>query len=233
MDKYEIVSRIEKFAPLETAEKWDCSGWIVETAAKEVNRIMLALTVTQNVVQQAKSANCNMIISHHPLFEVPIEFKDINIYCAHTNMDIAQGGTTDTFIEKLMRYGLSAKNIVKDESFVRYVETEISLQDLMNILSKVSPSFRYAHTDKIKKFRKIAFCAGSGSEFIQEAYMNDADGFVTGDLKFHTTLDSPIAVFDVGHFESEIQVLDVFAGLIGADATVVKAIEESPFKTYK
>ena len=76
-------------------------------------------------------------------------------------------------------------------------------------------------------FKKIAFCAGSGSEFIQEAYDNGADAFVTGDLKFHTALESPIVVFDIGHFESEILVLPVFERII--DAEFVYADEKSPF----
>ena len=49
MNKYEIVKRIEEFAPLETQEKWDCSGWLVETAKQEVSKILYALTVTKDV----------------------------------------------------------------------------------------------------------------------------------------------------------------------------------------
>ena len=30
MNKYDLVRKIEEFAPLETQEKWDCSGWGVE-----------------------------------------------------------------------------------------------------------------------------------------------------------------------------------------------------------
>ena len=231
MDKYEIVRRIEEFAPPETAEKWDCSGWLVETGLKEVNKIMLALTVTKDVYNQAKAENCDMIISHHPLFEVPLEYKDIDIYCAHTNLDLAQGGTTDTLIDKLKNFGLPVKNIVKDESFVRYVETDINLQELCKILSKISPNLRY--TDKgTVEFKKLALCAGSGSEFIEEAYLQGADCYITGDLKFHTALDSPITVFDVGHFESEIQVLEVFKNLINNQAEVVYAKETSPFRIF-
>ena len=69
---------------------------------------------------------------------------------------------------------------------------------------------------------------GSGTEFIQEAFENGADALVTGDLKFHTALDSPIVVFDIGHFESEIMVLDVFEKLINNYVKVVRAKEHSP-----
>lgn len=229
MNKYEIIKKIEDFAPPETQEKWDCSGWLVETNKSDVSRVMLCLTVTENVVKQAVAQNCDMIISHHPLFFIPFKFFQrkglIDIYCAHTNMDRTAGGTTDTLIKAL------GFNVGEAVDFVRYVSTEISLQKLLGCLSKISPNLRYTNPNSATFFKKIAFCAGSGSEFINEAYENGADAFVTGDLKFHTALDSPITVFDVGHFESEILILDVFSELLGGNIEIVRALECSPFKT--
>ena len=63
MNKYDIVNKIEKFAPLETAESWDASGWLVETGKKDVSKIMLCLTPTEDIVSQAESLSCDMIIS--------------------------------------------------------------------------------------------------------------------------------------------------------------------------
>ena len=56
MNKYELIKKIERFAPPETQEKWDCSGWLVETKKKDVNRVMLCLTVTEDIVKQVKIA---------------------------------------------------------------------------------------------------------------------------------------------------------------------------------
>ena len=70
MDKKKLVQIIENFAPLQLAEPWDCSGWLVETDKVDVNKVMFCLTVTDDVVKQAKAQNCDMIISHHPLFEI-------------------------------------------------------------------------------------------------------------------------------------------------------------------
>lgn len=227
MNKYEITKRIEKFAPPELAEKWDCSGWVVETENQDIKKIMLCLTVTDDVVRQAREQNCNMIVSHHPLFNVSIKYKNIDIYCAHTNLDRAKGGTTDTLIKTL---GL-AKFIVanSDEGFVRYINYETSLQDFVKRLKKISPHLRYVNNKGVTKLKRIAFCAGSGTEFIQEAFENGADALVTGDLKFHTALDSPIVVFDIGHFESEVLVLSVFEQIIGNGIGFVYAKEKSPF----
>ena len=197
MNKYEIVKKIENIAPIDTQESWDCSGWVVNMEYAEVHKILFALTVTDDIYRQAKEKNCDMIISHHPLFYVPLEYKDINIYCAHTNFDLAQGGTTDTLIKEL---GLKK---IKDEGFVRIVELErpMSVKDFREKLLKISPKLRYVNNNNIEEIKTIGFCAGSGSEFINNT---KTDAFVTGDLKFHTALDSNKVVFDIGHFESEI-----------------------------
>lgn len=221
MDKYEIVSKIEKFAPLETQEKWDCAGWAVERVNNiEVNKILFALTVTDDIVTQAKEKNCDMIISHHPLFYVPLKYKDINIYCAHTNLDRAESGTTDTLINEL-----GFQKTATDD-FVRIVELEeaITVDELKNRLLKISPKLRYINNLNAKKIKTIGFCAGSGSEFIGET-----DAFVTGDLKFHTALEAEKVVFDIGHFESEIFAPKILKEITGVGEKGVIADEKSPF----
>ena len=236
MNKYELVNRIAQFAPPETAEEWDCVGFIAETKKTDISKVMLCLTPTEKVIKQALEQKCDMIISHHPMFEVcccqselvtETYSPKIDIYCAHTNMDLAHGGTTDTLIDVL---GLKSTPAA-DEDFVRYVELEnpMPTQDFAKILRKVSPNLRYINNNGTKTVKKIGFCAGSGSEFISQAQENGADCFVTGDLKFHTALDSEIVVFDIGHFESEILILPVFKKLLGDGVEVVFADEHSPF----
>lgn len=227
MDKYSIVKKIEDFAPPELAESWDCSGWAVNVKSKdEVFKVMVCLTVTDDIVNQARTQNCDMIISHHPLFFVPLNWRDINIYSAHTNLDKTGGGTTDTLISTL---GLK---ITDASDFLRYSDTNISIEEFLKLLSKVSPNLRYVNNKNISYIKRIAFCAGSGSEFIQEAYENGAYALVTGDLKFHTALESPIAVFDIGHFESEILILDVIKNLLSC-VEIIFAKEKSPFIQIK
>ena len=220
MNKYEIVRKIEEFAPLETQEKWDASGWIVALANNEVNKIMFALPITDKVFEQAITQNCDMIISHHPLFFVPLEYRKINMYCAHTNLDRAEGGTTDLIIKKL---GLK-KSYYDD--FVRVVELEkpISVEELKNKLLKISPKLRYVNNYDAQEVQTIGFCAGSGSEFIGQT-----DAFVTGDLKFHTALDAKKVVFDIGHFESEIFAPELLREITGVGEKGVIANEKSPF----
>ncbi len=227
MKRAEIYALINKFAPPETAEEWDCVGVLAENGNEEIKKILLCLTVTEDIFNQALEQKCDMIISHHPLFYVPIKYKSINIFCAHTNLDLAKGGTTDTLIKNL---GLEKS---EENGFVRYVDltSPISVSEFVQKLKKLSPNLRYVNNKNVKTIQKIAFCAGSGSEFIETAKDEGADAFVTGDLKFHTALESPIVIFDIGHFESEIPILKVFEGLLQNKAEIILAKEESPFKT--
>ena len=79
MNKYEIIKKIEKIAPIDTQEAWDASGWVVELEDPEVRKVLFALTVTEDVLEQAVKNGCNMIISHHPMFFVPWKYRNINI----------------------------------------------------------------------------------------------------------------------------------------------------------
>ncbi len=235
MLRQDVYKLVDNFAPYSTAEKWDCSGWIVDNQSNIVSKIMLCLTVTDDVYEQAKKENCDLILSHHPLFFVPIKYRDINILCAHTNLDKAISGTTDTLIEKLglsqyqLQIPIEPKN--EAEEFVRYVALpkSVAVEDFIKLLRFVSPNLRYVNNKNVNSIKKIAFCSGSGSEFIPDASNNGADAYVTGDLKFHTALDSEIVVFDIGHFESEILILNRLKKLVEKDFEVIFANEKSPF----
>ena len=222
MNKYDIVKKIEDFAPLETQESWDSCGWGVEKDGTDVHKILFALTVTDDIVAQARKNDCDMIISHHPLFYVPLEYRDINIYSAHTNLDRAEGGTTDTIIKKL---GFKKS---KNEDFVRIVEliNPISTEELKKKLQVISPNLRYVNNFGKNEIKSIGFCAGSGAEFIDKY---EVDAFVTGDLKFHTALDSKQIVFDIGHFESEIFAPELLKEITQVGNMGVIAYEKSPF----
>lgn len=222
MNKYDIVKSIEDFAPLSTQEEWDASGWIVDLESPEVNKVMFALTVTDDVVEQAVKNGCNMIVAHHPLFFVPWKYRGINIYCAHTNLDKARGGTTDCLLKALRFEGKYYND------FVRIVELEndMSVEFLKIKLLHVSPHLRVVNNSHKKTIRTIAFCAGSGSDFISTT---PCDAFVTGDIKYHTAVETNTVLFDIGHFESEIMSVELLKEISGVEDKGIIADEESPF----
>lgn len=227
VNKYELTKIIESAAPPESAEPWDLSGWIVETPNADVQKVMLCLTVTKEILEQASMQSCDMIISHHPLFVVPIDFnREIDIYCAHTNLDKAACGTTETLIKTL---GFENSESFGHE-FLRFCDCEISIEALIKCLKGISSNIRYTNPKGLQTLTRIAFCGGSGADFWHDAMEHGAQVLVTGDLKFHTALDSEISIIDIGHFESEIGVLNELARLLDKKVRIEKAIETSPIK---
>ena len=222
MNKYDIINKIEKFAPLETQENWDASGWIVDLENPEVNKVMFALTITDSVFEQAYKNKCDLIITHHPLFFVPFKYHKINLYCAHTNMDKANGGTTDLLINEIKLTGKPY------DDFVRIVEleNEMSIEFLKLKLLPISPRLRVVNNLNVKTIKTIGFCAGSGSEFINKV---ECDAYVTGDLKYHTAVEANKVIFDIGHFESEIFVVKFLHELTELGGKGIIANEKSPF----
>ena len=82
------------------------------------------------------------------------------------------------------------------------------------------------YNKKVKTIKTIGFCAGSGSEFISST---PCDAFVTGDLKYHTAVESDKVIYDIGHFESEIMSVELLKELSGVNEKGIIAYEESPF----
>ena len=78
------------------------------------------------------------------------------------------------------------------------------------ISSKLKTSaLRYTNSKK-KKIKTVAVCGGSCGELVDAAIKQNADAFVTADLKYHTFQDaeSKILLIDAGHYETELPILD-------------------------
>ena len=69
----EVVDALERFAPLPLQEGWDNAGLQVGLTEAEVSGALLCLDVTEKVVDEAISKQCNLIVSHHPLIFHPLK----------------------------------------------------------------------------------------------------------------------------------------------------------------
>ena len=69
--------------------------------------------------------------------------------------------------------------------------------------------------DRNSTIYKVAVCAGSGSEFIEEAHKVGCDCFITGDVKYHDAqyaLQLGLTLIDGGHFETERFISEALSG---------------------
>lgn len=113
----EVVFALERFAPLPLQEDFDNAGLQVGVTEAEASGALLCLDVTEEVLDEALSLGCNLVISHHPLLFHPLRcvsdadyvqrcvrkavINDITVYSAHTNLDNAEDGVNFKIAEKL------------------------------------------------------------------------------------------------------------------------------------
>jgi len=63
---------------------------------------------------------------------------------------------------------------------------------------------------KAPKIKTVAVCGGSCSNLIENAIAQNADAFITADVKYHTFQDAKnkIMLIDAGHYETEVPILN-------------------------
>lgn len=93
--------------------------------------------------------------------------------------------------------------------------TPVTMETLRGMAAAAfAPVFRVsrAGADDSRTVRRVALCGGAGGEFIGAAIAAGADAYITADVRYHDFCDhgSDIAIFDVGHFESEKCTKDIF-----------------------
>lgn len=221
----DLFKAFNDIIPTENAADWDNSGEQIQFSNEVVNRVLTTLEVTDKVIDEAISKDCNLILSHHPLlfskFNVISDSEakgnlimklisnKISVYSVHTNYDVAEGGTSDYLAKQL-----DLKDIITipgSEGFAMagFLQNEMKLSEFVKMASESTktPLNEVRFTgDGEKLVHKIGLCAGSGADFILNAFDVGCDAFVTGDVKYHSAQDSlelGIAVIDIGHYHSE------------------------------
>ena len=68
----EIIEVLESLAPRSMACEWDNPGLLAGRRDKEVKRIFLAVDATDEVLEEARRAGADLLITHHPLIFKPL-----------------------------------------------------------------------------------------------------------------------------------------------------------------
>lgn len=234
----DIFKRFDEIIPIENSEDWDNSGEQIKFSSEVVNRVLTTLEVTNEVIDEAISRKCNLILSHHPLVFSNINTisdehprqkmimklisNKISVYSAHTNYDIAEGGTSDYLTKQ---FDLNEVGVIPDtDGFAMQgmLKAEMKLEEFIKLACEVTNTpikeVRFTGYQE-KNIRKVGLCAGSGSEFLSNAFNAGCDVFVTGDVKYHTAQDSlelGIPVVDMGHFHTEKSFANQAAKIFGS-----------------
>lgn len=227
MDINIFTKKIEELVPPVLQEEWDNSGWQLKIS-DEVNDVLVALEITDAVIEEAVSKGADLIITHHPLIFTPLRMVDdneiistqiikliragISVYSTHTPFDKLSGGNNDYLGQILGITGISV-SAMDESGYLRTgflcEDNKVSIADFIEHASKKlnvsSRLFRFSgNIDAYVK--KIGWCTGAGAFLLKAAADEGCDLFLTGDVKYH---DAQLAkaiginVLDLGHFATE------------------------------
>ena len=235
----EIVSALERFAPLPLQDGFDNAGLQIGLTEAEATGALLCLDVTEAVVDEAIALGYNLIVSHHPLIFKgfkSITGKDyvercimkaiqnnITIYSAHTNLDNAQGGVNFKIAQKI---GLKEVQVLDPKMQGEVVagagvvgelpepETETDFLKRIKRLFEVGCVKHNRLNGRL--IQKVALCGGSGAFLLPKAVELGADVFITGEVKYHDYFyyENRILVAEIGHYESEQYTKEIFYSII-------------------
>ena len=112
-----LIQEFESWSKKKYAEDGDPIGLQVGSLNKKISKVMTALDVLPNVVDEAVREGVDLIIAHHPILYKPLKKinldteqgkmietlikNDITVYAAHTNLDVAPGGVNDMLADAL------------------------------------------------------------------------------------------------------------------------------------
>ena len=231
----EIYNYLNYKAPISYKMDFDNPGFLVGNAAWEVKRVLLALDITDWVIDEAIELKANLIVSHHPLFfslknvnsETPQGYKALRMIenkiagiCMHTNLDAAHGGVNDALAEKL---GLTKVTVLDeagtDETGNTYgigrignIEPALSMEEFLSLVKKALNCNGLRYNDASKKVSCVAVGGGSCGSYLELVKEKGCDTFVTSDVKYDTFLDAKrmgINLIDADHFCTENVVIPV------------------------
>ncbi|MEJ6505353.1 MAG: Nif3-like dinuclear metal center hexameric protein [Crocinitomicaceae bacterium] len=153
-----LTDFLEDRFPLSLQESYDNCGLIYGHKKEKIKGVLIALDVTEEIVNEAIKKNCNLIVSHHPVIfrglkkinghsmtervlEKCIQNK-IALYAIHTNLD---------------NHKLGVNKEIADRIGLKQVEI---LAPKKSTLVKLAI---YVPTDAIKELDQAIFDAGAGN----------------------------------------------------------------------
>lgn len=233
-----LLKILDQIAPFDSADVWDNSGLLIGNPDREVDRVLLALDLTEEVMNEAIDEGFDLVVTHHPLIFNPLKKittetqtgklvmklieNKIALVAMHTNLDRSFSQGINRFVGDALE--LNQIKVLEGEDQIGYgvvgnlAKSKTLLEMAQNLKSLFNQeTLKVTNGDLDKVISRIAFCSGASADFIQQALSEHADLYITSDLKHHESQmvnGTKMTLIDVGHYESEAVYLERLKSLM-------------------
>lgn len=225
----DVARAVDGIAPFDTQLDWDNSGLLVGDPAGEVDRVLVALDATAEVIREAASLGAQAIVTHHPVIfrgvqrllagDPPYEAaaRGIAIISAHTCYDMAEGGVNHALADAL---GLRDRRPLWEErpgeaggrslGLAGELPCPMTREELAAWVEEalhLRPGYvRWLPDAGPESIRRVAVCGGAGSDYLAQAKALGCAAYITGDVRHHEFLAARqrgLLLMDAGHGATE------------------------------
>lgn len=217
-----IINFLETVAPPALQENYDNCGLIIGSGSWECKGVLVTLDATEEVVLEAVTQGCNLIVAHHPIIFSGLKKlndahyvgravisaikNDIAIFAIHTNLDNVLHG-----VNGKMAAMLGLKNIT-------------ILKPLTGQLGKLVTFVPHDHLEAV---RTALFDAGAGhiGNYDETGFYSEG----TGSFRAGPGADPFVGELGVRHYEKETR-LEVIYPLHKQQNLVARLKEAHPYE---
>ena len=189
---------------------------------RDITSVLLTTDITETVVSEAITRDCQLIISHHPLL-----FHGLKQVCGQT----PQARIVEMAIKNNIAIYSAHTNLGQLTKPMNYLDFIEHIRDILE-----STYVRYTRPVK-DQIQTVALCGGSGAEFIETAIEQGADVYLTADVKYHEFQDADgrIGLIDIDHWISERHARDIFADILAplGVKTYISKNDKTPIQVWQ
>lgn len=234
----QIYEAIQKKAPFQYQLGFDNAGFLVGRRNAPVDRVLIALDITRDVVDEAVEKGAQLIVSHHPVIwdgvkrltdATPVgdllltmAEHGIAAICAHTNLDAVADGVNDalagtlglTQVEQLSQDGVDEQGRPYGIGRVGQVPAQ-SVETFAALVKERLGAACVRVVDSGKPVHRVAVGGGSCGSMLGDVLTAGCDTFVTADVKYDVFLSARaqgLNLLDAGHYPTENVVCPVLEG---------------------
>lgn len=253
MNAKELYQKFEEAIPEHLRESWDNDGIMCcPDGSSEIYRVLVALDVTEEIVDYAIERGFDLIVSHHPLIFKPISSLDeenhisrkliklvcsgISVFSFHTRADKLVGGVNDRLADILGMNDVESFG-EGDLGRIGTIEEPMELQDFAYRVKQLCGSDVIRYADGFNDVYTVAVVGGDGKGYVKAAIEAGADTYISGRIGYNVMEEAAemgINLIEAGHFFTEQHITEFFRELLidfdpnlyieVADSNMIKSI---------
>lgn len=207
----DIAYCIESIAPLHYQEGYDNCGLTFGDLDRDATGILVSLDINEEIIEEAISEGCNIIVAHHPIIFYPLKKltglthaesymikaiqNNIAVYIAHTNLDNVVGGV-NTFLAQAL--DLQNISILKHKSNTHFLLTTFIPKQYKE---KLLQALHEIGAGRIGDYSRCSFSSNGLGSFLPN---ENATSFIRDDNNIHSVEEERLELVLQSNLEREV-----------------------------